>query len=243
MAKKLSHIPLYNAEMDEIYDACFSTDIVHSWYRQDDERDLWYIRFRLYLRMGDNRTLLGTINESRRLNDKEHSNSVPGAWWRAHVRHEWKKRAQEFDLMYSAMIDKIWLRKRTAFRIDEIGIGESLLSKAERMLQYPLEETKVVQSRYEDGREKTVTVISPNKWSIRDVPAIVNAGDKLMRLAMNMTTENTAQVIADFTDSKDIEKLSDEVLDEIITRYQDTTSHQLDNEAESVEATNDGSTD
>jgi hypothetical protein len=69
------------------------------WERQgEDESNLWYDRFVLYLQMGPSRSLLGAENLEKDRKGQEKSDvSASGAWRKAANEWKWKERAEAWD--------------------------------------------------------------------------------------------------------------------------------------------------
>lgn len=65
----------------------------------EEEPNLWYDRFVLYLHMGPSRSLLGTVHleEKAQKSPKKPSGSIPGAWKDAANLWNWKQRAEAYD--------------------------------------------------------------------------------------------------------------------------------------------------
>lgn len=76
----------------------------YTWEKQEGESTRWYSRFSMYLHLGTNRSLLGTVHreEAERSGVKQ-SKKVPGSWDVASRQWEWKARAEAWDA---------WERKR-----------------------------------------------------------------------------------------------------------------------------------
>lgn len=70
----------------------------HPWERMKDEPNLWYDRLVSYLQMGPSRSLLGAVHlEEAQKSTEKRSSSVPGSWYEASKRWEWKDRAEAWD--------------------------------------------------------------------------------------------------------------------------------------------------
>lgn len=67
--------------------------------RGDGESNQWYSRFVLYLHMPPTeRSLLGSVHlYEAQIGKEQRSASIPGAWYKASERFQWKARAEAYD--------------------------------------------------------------------------------------------------------------------------------------------------
>jgi hypothetical protein len=168
------------------------------WLPQVDEPVLDYYRFKFYLDMGVERTLSRVASEMR-----------VGIVTIKHIAkdREWDRRVMSYEKHLleiefegrdsTASADGAdWEKRRSAIREGAFLLSNKLLSKAEKMLDFPLEtitESEVEQEGEEGGTQiiKT-TVRMPAKWTFRDAAAIIQTANQLQRLAADMSTSNTA---------------------------------------------------
>lgn len=76
-----------------------------------------------------------------------------------------------------------WERQRQRQREDEIAVRDKLFDRVNRILAWPIQET-----RTEDGK----TIIKPAKWRLRDAAEMAEAASKIGRRATGMDTEQIA---------------------------------------------------
>jgi hypothetical protein len=79
-----------------------------------------------------------------------------------------------------------WATEREAERERELELGQALIAKAKTMLQWPLEQRRVIGA---DGR---TTIVEPTKWRLADAAKMVEVGSKLIRLAAEMETDRVS---------------------------------------------------
>lgn len=146
-----------------------------------------FAAFLAYCEQGENRSLSAL---SRAL-----SKSIPllKVWSK---RHKWVLRSREWDANTNARLQaardkamkaeaEIWAERQATFRTKQWGKAETLLSKVEEMLKFPVGKTKTV-----DGK----TIIEPAKWSMGDASKMLDLALKLQALALGLATDKTEHV-------------------------------------------------
>ena len=152
------------------------------WEHQPNEPMNWYLRFKRYCRMGVSRSLLRAFNAEKAEKGHKRSLRISGAYEKRAKQFNWLDRAAAFDRHIEEREAAEWERRRIEYRKRETDLAESLIKKAEQMLQFPLATTQ--QKVEQDGGKTLVTnVFNPARWGMRDAAAIIDTADKLYRLA------------------------------------------------------------
>lgn len=192
------------------------------WHRQDEETAQEYRFFKAYCFMAEQATrVLKQIRSITRLatqlrvEEKDLLNLAK--------KKQWLKRATAYD-NYMLDLEQVkreqelekeaekWAKRRNQQREMEWSTAQNLISKAQRMVEWPLFE-EVIVSQTEEVTEngltiKTVIVQEPTKWDIKDAAQIFAVASKLGRLASGMDTERKRFKI-------DFSLLSNEELEEL----------------------------
>ena len=145
---------------------------------------LWYGRFREFLRMGKDRSLLGCYNNERVTKGRKGSLHPAMSWRRNCDRWHWRARAAAYDLEQDRLTQEEWEARQAEWRQREWTMGSALYDKAEQMLKFPV--TRITS---EDGR----VVMNPADWKPSDVARYADTGSKLARLAADMETESVKE--------------------------------------------------
>lgn len=94
-------------------------DATQPWARQPKEPALWYERFQRYVYLGPSRSLMAVYRveakTKKSAKERERARNVPGAWFVAVKRWDWRTRADAFDdaerkkrdALYAARSDEI----------------------------------------------------------------------------------------------------------------------------------------
>ncbi len=178
----------------EIPDDEASEEQQHIWKRQKGETQVWYLRFQAYLRSGHGRSMLRVFNLERAEKGLKEAVSLSGHWRKMAVRHNWRERANAFDVWRNEVEQRKYERLRKAYRQREIEIAEGLINKATQMLNFPLVVSEQT-TESDGGRTIVHTTIHPARWNMRDAAAIMGMADKLYRLALVMETEHTTEEV------------------------------------------------
>lgn len=92
--------------------------------RQPGEPARWYARFLLHRNAGPSRTLLGTVHaEQAKTSDKKRSKGIPGSWFEACERWNWKARAEAYDADQQAQAEE---RRRALLELEQAEIERIL---------------------------------------------------------------------------------------------------------------------
>jgi hypothetical protein len=164
-------------------------------------------------------------------NSTDRNMTANGTWndWRE--KFKWIERVKEYDRYMSRAsevakqkaLDKEaeeWANRRRAQREEEWELSQELLKKARAMLAFPITQ-KTIQ---EDG--KTVT-IAPAKWTMSDVPKVVDIATKLSRSATETPQIDLAQTEGG-GDAKTvpavgkINEMSEEEIDALIEEFEES---------------------
>lgn len=158
------------------------------WDRQSDaagepEPLLWWGRFRDFLRLDKDRSLLELANRWRDARGRKRTDDPPGAWRRAAARWQWVERAAAFDLEQERIIQAEWEARRRKLREEEWDVAQKLLERCRQMLTVSPFRTSMTAV---EG--KAVTVLEPYGWQFRDVEKAARAASQLARLAAGLGT-------------------------------------------------------
>ncbi len=137
---------------------------VHPWDRRDDETSPAYAAFRMYLELGDDRTILRAYK--RKVGD--HPARPNGTWLAWYTRHQWKSRAIAWDRHRASVrqtaIDRReggqainWADERDAWAARQLDMAKRLGAQAEFVTRMPA----VREVRHEDGRTVTYEAVDP----------------------------------------------------------------------------------
>jgi len=175
------------------------------WLKQPGEPETWYLRFHQFCRMGAGRSLLGLYNAERVTKGRKKALHASGTWRRRAVQYDWLTRASAYDRYIDKRDQAAWEKRRKDYRKRETEYAETLLKKAEQMLQFPLAKTE--QETHQDGGRTVVTnVIMPARWGIRDAAQMIETADKLYRLALEL---ETSRAITDVTVTESLDEIRD----------------------------------
>lgn len=186
---------------------------VASWDIQPGESALWYGRFWSWL-TDPKRSLRAVYNRERKLAGKRPTKSTPGPWKEIVTKWQWKERAADWDAAERARRVAEWEAKSQQLRNREWEASEALLDKATQMLAFPLETTEI-EERDAGGQVIHVTTITPARWVMRDIPAMLEAASKLGRLATGLAT-NRVEVLDWRAEALEAGLDPDTVLDEVV---------------------------
>lgn len=152
------------------------------------EPDLWFGRFRMYIEMGPNRTMLAVMNRDRLANGKQKVSHITHVWTKSCSYWRWRDRAAAYDDWLADERDSEILSTMRELNSKRLEIGRKLFEHVEKMLSHPLTMQKIAR----DG--KTI-LIMPAKWRLADVEKLYTLGDNLVNDAMSKTPETLAQDI------------------------------------------------
>jgi hypothetical protein len=168
------------------------------WERQAYETPSMWAYFRLYLDQDSPRSINAAYRTFVRIKRGEERarqiKNAPGSWRSIAAgktrsgqaidgAFTWQERAAAYEDYLADQERRKWAARRQELKEREWETASKLLEKAEQMLLFPVMVQEV---------EGENTLIFPAKWSMRDIPTIVQAGSKIARLAADMSTENLA---------------------------------------------------
>lgn len=167
------------------------------WQRQPNESDKAFEAFTAYRDLGPQRS----IDKLRAVIPK--NRALLGRW---SAKFDWVARVQAYDdslddkqltLKDTMIVDKAqeWSERQLAHRQKEWELAQTLIIKAERMLEWPIAQVENITEIYPDGRTKAITIVKPSKWGFRDAGAIIDLADKLARLSSGLPTEVSAFLV------------------------------------------------
>lgn len=175
------------------------TDI-EPWDRQRDpdgelEPNRWYSRFSLdFQLLGPDRSLLGAYRRWLKRIGKVRKGqgepqSAPPSWRKAAVRWRWFERAEAWD---KVQMDRLreeeaekWIERQLQAREQEWEAAQALWQRIEEMMRFPL---ATVSRPNEEGG---TTVITPTKWSHRDIATFMRTASELARQATELETSRS----------------------------------------------------
>lgn len=175
-----------------------------SWHKRPSEPKTAYTAFLIFLSLEP--THRTVANAYRNLMGIEEPSS-PGhmgqkAWRRWALHFAWNERATDYERwkkeeqilaaeLEAAAESARWAEVRNEHRNEAFEVGKMLIEKAKAMLKFPLAEVEKVITVYEDGKPREVSIVKPGKWTFGTIAQLVDAGDKLVRLAAEMDTQRS----------------------------------------------------
>ncbi len=115
-------------------------------------------------------------------------------------RWQWVARAKAYD-EHLELLDLVakqkateaaatkWAERRAEQREAEWQLSEQLIVKAREMLTWPLAQSIVEETTDDDDQSlKQTVIVKPVRWSMADVPRILETASKLARLSTEMET-------------------------------------------------------
>ena len=172
------------------------------WYRKDNETDVQFKAFRIYLDMGTDRTVLKSY---RAYSGKEQAICPGGTFQTWSQQHDWIERARAFDIWCSSVDDAGYekaaakeqakcAKERARANASGIEMAGLLIEKAKMMLKAPLFQQEIVsEEKDERGNVVKVTkIIMPSKFKVADAARIMEVADKIWRLSTDMSTDNVS---------------------------------------------------
>jgi len=191
-------------------------DEIRAWHRLAGEPNRWYQRFKRFCRLGPGRSVLRVYTTEMAEKSSGKRGKLPGAWNAAVRAWRWYQRAEAFDAYIDQKEDREWERRRQQHRRKEMELSQLLIEKAEQMLQFPLATTSK-ETREAGGNTINVTTIEATRWALRDAAGIIKVADELARLGLGMSTNQTTAVVGEMEKLGNVEELSDEQLQQIIS--------------------------
>ena len=175
---------------------------IETWKRQKDESAEAYLAFRTFLELGVERTVVEAYRQAK---GKLEAKQAPGVWNSWVQKFEWFQRARDYDAHLQVIADlaveqataqeaEKWAKRQTTIREDGWNLYLALKAKAELMLRFPVQRTKV------NGTE---TIVEPADWNFNTAARMADTALKLGRLTAELSTENL---------DIDVSKLSDKQL-------------------------------
>lgn len=178
---------------------------VKPWHAREDESTLKYAMFRLYLEMGEERTLGKTVDVSGR---------SYGVVAFLSMKYKWAERAKAYDAhcvaIEEAAAEKAlategfnWGKRRSQFREREYQVAQLLMDKVWRLMQLPETEVVVHETKNINGTEvATVTTIQPVKWTGSSMIQAMKAASEVSRLAIGMETSRSVHTVEENPEEK-----------------------------------------
>lgn len=108
------------------------------WDRRPGEPGLWWGRFLLYRDLGPKRAIRETYQRDREARGRRRSEQISGAWYRAAVQWEWKKRADAWDVAERERLEE----EREALRLEDRAARIEILKAARFKLVQALDKLK-----------------------------------------------------------------------------------------------------
>jgi hypothetical protein len=111
------------------------------------------------------------------------------------VRYDWQRRVAHWDKLERERVETAWRDRRLIIREREWEACQSLLTRAEEMLKFPISrriiKDEVVAERKGQVIARMVT-FEPVRWNQRDIARFQKIASELGRLAAEMVTERAA---------------------------------------------------
>lgn len=190
-----------------------------------DEPDLWFGRFRRYLEMGPDRTLISVYNRFRMSEGRKKSPTLSDSWKKTCSYWRWRDRASAYDDWLADERDEQILATMRELNAKRLEIGRKLFEHVEEMLNYPL----TVEKESRDG--KTI-LIMPAKWKLADVEKLFNLGDVLVKDAMSNTPEAISEDIKSIggigQDDVDLNELRDFAGEDVVVDEPDESTEKAE---------------
>jgi hypothetical protein len=150
-----------------------------------------YAVFALYALAGSDRSLAKL--------SQQHAESIPklptlkrwSATW------QWQERTAAYDQQIAAQAAAaqaaIWQQRAIETAEQAWDNAQALIDRAKEMLAWPIAIERVTEEVTEDGTTITRHVtVTPARWTARDIPAYLEAAEKLRRLACELPTNRVA---------------------------------------------------
>jgi hypothetical protein len=135
-----------------------------SWEQMEEEPDLWYGRFRSYLRLGSKRSVNALYAKAAKNSEKQRNLDAGGDWYDIEKEWNWKERARAYDEYQRAEEDRIIEEERdkvlrSGFALQHKRIKE-LDRLARKLIRYTNDEEKIWMSETKtiSGENSTVIV-------------------------------------------------------------------------------------
>lgn len=153
------------------------------WERQPNEPSDWYERFLIFKLLGPGRSLLGAYNQVQIREGRQKSKGASPSWRKQAKEWQWESRAEAWDKQQQNKTEQRWeksnlewQKRREEQRQVEWDLSQSLIEKAQEMMQMPL-----VIKRIEN--EGSTVIIMPARWTMRDIPAYLDTASRLAAIA------------------------------------------------------------
>lgn len=150
-----------------------------------------YGLFRLYVDMGEERSLVKVCEETHRKYQLVASLSAKYKWLSRAAAHDaYIMSVQEASVEKTLQKEAItYAKRRSIYREREFTVAAKALARAEEMLSWPLAETTVMKMENINGQEvATYQVIKPAKWNQNTGAMLLKAAAEIMRLNLEMDT-------------------------------------------------------
>ena len=176
--------------------------MLNPWDRQPGESTQAYAAFCRYRDGGKDRSIDAAWRTAT--GQQQGNKRATGRWTNWSFMHDWTTRAAAYDAHMAAVEQAsreaalaeraaLWVERQLEQREREWQAARALFDRAEQMLAFPLTVTETTQR--EDGA--TVTVVTPARWTFRDVATYFETAAKLARLAADMHTQTVGVRIDD----------------------------------------------
>lgn len=169
----------------------------HPWHKWPNETDNTYALFRLYLEMGNERTLVKVQADSGRGYQLIATLSSKNKWsYRAKEYDKYLLDLQESTVERTLQKDAmVYAQRRSIYRNREYSIANKLLEQAELMLSAPLYEQEIIEKVVVAGQEIPVKIImKPVKWNKNTARGFVHTAAEIIRLNLEMETSRVSVV-------------------------------------------------
>jgi hypothetical protein len=168
----------------------------NSWERRDDESEKAFAAFKVFLEMGEARTVRDAY---RQVSGNPGASQAAGYFSEWSSKFEWFPRAADYDRhLFRAETRAVeserqkWARRRAELREDAWKDAAALRARARAILALPLtEKTETTDTLDEDGKtvHRTVVVQKPVNVKVSDAGTLLNFSDRMARLAADMETD------------------------------------------------------
>jgi hypothetical protein len=165
---------------------------IQSWHRQQSEPSVAYKLFRLFLEMGEERSLVKVQEETGRSYQSIASYSAQWKWtlranvYDDHIRHLAQK-AEENQIKKDAILNA---KRLASFRTEEYSLANALLEQARQMLAAPLYEEEITKMVEVNGEQiATHITVKPAGWNKNTALKFAKIASEIMRLNLEMATQ------------------------------------------------------
>jgi hypothetical protein len=168
----------------------------HSWERRDDESEKAFAAFKVFLEMGEARTVRDAY---RQVSGNPGASQAAGYFSEWSSKFEWFPRAADYDRhLFRVEVRTVeterakWTRRRSALREDAWNDAAALRARARAILNLPLVETVEQTETIEDEGKtvhRTTIIHKPVNAKPAEAGRMLDVADRLGRLAAEMETD------------------------------------------------------